>query len=202
MAAALELSSRWSSGLTDSSADSISPNGLQASSPDAAVVRAARRGDRSALGRLHDRYAGMVHAILLSLVPARDAEDLVQDVFLTAIQRLNSLRDDNTFGAWLATIARNRASDLHRSAHVTEPLPAGLADRRRGGDASGDEADLLDIVRSLPPAYRETLLMRFVEGMSGPEIAARTGLTEGSVRVNLHRGMQLLKDRISAGNNP
>ena len=50
-----------------------------------------------------------------------------------------------------------------------------------------------DAIRSLPNTYRETLILRLVEGMTGPEIAARTGLTHGSVRVNLHRGMQQLR---------
>jgi RNA polymerase sigma-70 factor (ECF subfamily) len=54
---------------------------------------------------------------------------------------------------------------------------------------------LLNAVRQLPEAYREPLILRFVEGMTGPEIAARTGLTHGSVRVNLHRGMQLLREK-------
>ena len=55
---------------------------------------------------------------------------------------------------------------------------------------------VLATIRSLPEAYRETLTLRFVEGMTGPEIALRTGLTEGSVRVNLHRGMKLLRERL------
>ena len=52
------------------------------------------------------------------------------------------------------------------------------------------------MVRKLPEAYRETLLMRLVEGMTGAEIADRAGLTEGSVRVNLHRGMALLREKL------
>ena len=55
---------------------------------------------------------------------------------------------------------------------------------------------MLEVVRSLPEAYRETLVMRLVEGMSGPEIAARTGMTPASVRVNLHRGMKMLREKL------
>ena len=55
------------------------------------------------------------------------------------------------------------------------------------------------LIRGLPEAYRETLIMRLVEGMTGPEIAARTGLTPESVRVNLCRGMKMLRE-ISGGN--
>ena len=66
-----------------------------------------------------------------------------------------------------------------------------------GGDPIAAEAiAVLDVVRKLPDAYRETLLMRLVEGMSGAEIAERSGLTPGSVRVNLHRGMKLLREQL------
>jgi RNA polymerase sigma-70 factor (ECF subfamily) len=56
--------------------------------------------------------------------------------------------------------------------------------------------EILDLIRQLPDAYRETLVFRFVEGMTGPEIAARTGLTPASVRVNLHRGMKMLREKM------
>ena len=52
------------------------------------------------------------------------------------------------------------------------------------------------MIRSLPEAYRETLVLRLVEGMTGPEIAKRTGLTAASVRVNLHRGMKMLREQL------
>jgi len=55
---------------------------------------------------------------------------------------------------------------------------------------------ILDVIRSLPDAYRETLVLRLVEGFTGPEIAERTGLTPASVRVNLHRGMALLRAKL------
>ena len=55
---------------------------------------------------------------------------------------------------------------------------------------------MLEAIRSLPEAYRESLALRLVQGMTGPEIADRLGLTPGSVRVNLHRGMKRLRDRL------
>ena len=135
----------------------------------------------------------MVHAILLGRVPRRDVDDLVHDVFLTAFTRLKGLREPAAFGGWLATIARNRATDHLRRSHEQEELP----DELPGGEAiEADTLAVLDVVRKLPEAYRETLLMRLVEGMTGAEIADRAGLTEGSVRVNLHRGMALLREKL------
>jgi len=165
---------------------------------DAQLVEAARRGDRSAFGRLYDRYARMVHGILLARVPVRDAGDLVQDVFLQALYSLAGLRDAARFGAWLAAIARNRANDYHRRAIEEVELSDEVVQKESRVDSAEAEAVLvLAAIRSLPETYRETLFLRLVEGMTGPEIAARTGLTPGSVRVNLHRGMQQLREKLA-----
>ena len=169
---------------------------------DTQLVEAARRGDRSAFGQLYDRYARMVHGILLGRVPWNEVDDLVQDVFLLALPRLSSLRDSKRFGAWLAAIARNRANDYHRQSvnevELTEDSSNAEDWQKTRGAPDVEAVAILGIVRSLPETYRETLLLRLVEGMTGPEIAARTGLTPGSVRVNLHRGMQQLREKLSA----
>jgi RNA polymerase sigma-70 factor (ECF subfamily) len=161
----------------------------------AADVRAVADGDRDAFTRIYAAYGRMVRAILLGRVPRRDVDDLLQDVFITAYLRIGELRDHAAFGAWIAVIARNRATDHLRRSHDRDQ--AQLPPELPGGD--GVEADtlmVLDAIRKLPVAYRETLLMRLVEGMTGAEISERTGLSAGSVRVNLHRGMKLLRERL------
>jgi RNA polymerase sigma-70 factor (ECF subfamily) len=165
------------------------------------LVSAARKGDRAAFGRLYDRYARMVHGILLARVPPREVDDLVQEVFLLALRQLHALRDVSRFGAWLGTITRNRANDFFRKSipetKVTEPVSEDQAENRANNPATEQEAAMiLAVVRALPEPYREPLILRLVEGMTGPEIAARTGLTHGSVRVNLYRGMQLLREKL------
>ena len=162
-----------------------------------ALVVAARDGDRDAFGRLYERYRRMVHGVLLARVPRGHVEDLVQDVFLSALKRLDSLRDPARFGGWLAMIARNRAIDFHRRTRETVALTDEMAGAQAGGDA--EALAVLGMLRTLPEAYRETLVLRLVQGMTGPEIAARTGMTEGSVRVNLHRGIKLLRAKLEIG---
>jgi RNA polymerase sigma-70 factor, ECF subfamily len=173
--------------------------GFHADGQDASLVLAAQRGDRGAFGLLYARYSRMVHGILLSRVPYSDVDDLVQDVFLQALPRLGALREPSKFPGWLASIARNRAADFHRHSkpqdEFDEETSAGNGDPTQPPSHSSAEAHAaLDAILSLPEAYRETLILRLVEGMTGPEIAARTGLTHGSVRVNLHRGMQQLRE--------
>ena len=170
---------------------------------DVALVRASQQGDTDAFGQLYQRYARMVHGVLLSRVHATDVEDLVKDVFLRALPRLRALREASRFGGWLAAIARNMAIDFHRRAqtraesHDATAEPDEQAAPGRASDTR-EAAEILECIRSLPEAYRETLILRLVEGMSGPEIADRTGLLPGSVRVNLHRGMQQLREKLAA----
>jgi len=135
----------------------------------------------------------MVHGILLARVPYDEVGDLVQDVFLVAFRKIGSLRDRARFGPWVAMIARNRAMDFYRRTRATEELNEGLAETR-GSEA--EAVEVLEVIRGLPEAYRETLVLRLVEGMTGPEIAERTGLQPASVRVNLHRGMKLLREKL------
>ncbi len=78
----------------------------------------------------------------------------------------------------------------------TEDSPNEAREKRRSSRPGDDGAAILVIIRGLPEAYRETLILRLVEGFTGPEIAERTGLTPGSVRVNLHRGMQMLREKL------
>jgi RNA polymerase sigma-70 factor, ECF subfamily len=162
---------------------------------DGQLVRLALAGDSIAFDTLYERYARIVHGLLLARVGRDEVDDLVQDVFLTAWRRLDDLRDPAAFGGWIAMIARNRATDFHRRSAEFVELPANL---ESPGDTSNaaDANAALAAIRSLPDAYRETLILRLVEGLSGPEIAERTGLTPGSVRVNLHRGMKLLRDKL------
>jgi RNA polymerase sigma-70 factor (ECF subfamily) len=159
---------------------------------EAALVRAAQAGDRAAFGALYAKFARMIHGIVLAHAPYSAAEDLMQDVFLRAMQQLGGLREPRAFGGWLASIARHASFGHHRRLHAVEPL----IDVPGGERPDGEAFEVLRIIQSLPESYRETLTLRLVEGMTGPEIAAHTGLTHDSVRVNLCRGMKLLRERL------
>ena len=157
------------------------------------LVAAVLAGDRDGFGRLYDLYAPLVHGILLARVPRPEVDDLVQDIFLHAFKKLHTLRDAAAFGPWIAMITRNRAVDFHRRSRETVEI----TDELRGSDKQeAKAAEILELITGLPEAYRETLVLRLVEGMTGPEIAVRTGLTAASVRVNLHRGMKLLREKL------
>lgn len=152
---------------------------------------------------LYARYARLVHGVVLAGLPAAaaaDAEDLTQDVFVQAMRRVKDLRQDAAVGAWLAGIARHAAANHRRSRARSMLRIVGLAGRKMsvevGTDAHGRAVRVLEMIRELPEAYHEPLVLRLVEGLTGPEIAMSLGMTEGSVRVNLCRGMKLLREKL------
>ena len=122
-------------------------------------------------------------------------------------RRTTALRQPSRFGAWLAAITRNIAKDYYRRPRLriefTDELAAVDASAAPGGlGETRESAEILESVRALPEAYRETLILRLVEGTTGPEIAAKTGLSHGSVRVNLNRGMQQLREKLARRRMP
>jgi len=163
-------------------------------SVEAMLVRAVLEGERDRFARLYEMYAPLVHGILLARVPRGEVDDLVQDIFLHALRKLHTLREAAAFGPWIAMIARNRAMDFYRSSRDTVEVTEQMAVVKPPNRTA---KEILDLICRLPEAYRETLALRFVEGMTGPEIAARTGLTPASVRVKLHRGTKLLREKLN-----
>ena len=158
----------------------------------AAIVARARTGDRRAFAELYRRFHRAVHGVVLARVRYADAADVVQDVFAVALERLPQLGEAAAFPGWIMSIARNRAID-----HVRAIKPSDeLADFPVEASRAAEVAQVLVALRALPEAYQETMILRLVEGMTGPEIAEQTGLSPGSVRVNLHRGMKLLRERL------
>ncbi|HEV7474194.1 MAG TPA: sigma-70 family RNA polymerase sigma factor [Pyrinomonadaceae bacterium] len=165
-------------------------------SRESSLVAAVLAGNRDMFAGLYELYAPLVHGVLLARMPRSEVEDTVQEIFLHALRKLHTLRDSNAFGPWIAMIARNRAMDFHRRSRETVSVDDYGEDLRSRDDGQAKAEEILAIIRTLPEAYRETLVLRLVEGMTGPEIAMHTGLTAASVRVNLHRGMKLLRAKL------
>lgn len=158
----------------------------------AALVRSVQGGKRSDFAALYVAFHRAVHAVLLARVAAQDAGDLVQDVFAQALEKIGDLSEPAAFPGWILTMARRRAIDHGRRARLTVEETEAAVDPPPRVEAR----EALRAIRALPEAYRETMIMRLVEGMTGPEIAERAGLSPDSVRVNLHRGMKLLRAQL------
>ena len=165
----------------------------------ARIVRAASVGGMAAapaFAEIHRRFVRVVHGIALARVGPGDAEDVTQDVFVRVHRALPTLSDAVAFPAWICKLARNVAEDHARATVRCVPTTALRQDVAARVPPEADEElreRVLRVLPKLPDAYRETLLLRLAEGLTGPEIADRTGLTPGSVRVNLCRGMEMLR---------
>ncbi len=157
------------------------------------LVRRFCAGEREAFDELYKMFAPMIHGIVLARVPYSEADDIVQEVFISAYKNLNTLREPNAVGAWLAMIARNRATEFYRQFKPTVELSEDL---KIENNLKTEANEILAAIRNLPDCYKETLILRLVEGLTGNEIAAQTGLKPESVRVNLHRGMKMLREKL------
>ena len=119
---------------------------------------------------------------------------MTQDVFVEVYRGFGALLDAEALPSWIRTVARNTAIN-HLRRRKRGPRIATMSEepvaKERGEEELAER--VLHLVRSLPDAYRESLILRLVEGLTGPEIAERTGMTHGSVRVNLTRGMSILR---------
>lgn len=163
-------------------------------------VAAARCGSQPAFAALYRRFLPLVHGILVSRWLPADADEMSQECFALAFSRLHQLREPMHFGAWIASIARHLPSPAGRGetgAQALESLPDAASSPERRSEADA----VLRALAGLPEAYRETLALRLVEGLSGPEIAVLTGLRPDSVRVNLHRGMHKLRAALGLPGN-
>ena len=167
------------------------------------MVTKAQAGDRAAQSTLFRRFAPAVHGCALAYVSPSEAQDTVQDVFETVLNRLGQLRDPSAFPGWIMAITRRCA--LERAVRLQRARSDGSAVDELTHDSPGAEklvevSQTLQALHALPDRFREVLVLRLVEGMTGPEIADATGLSHGTVRVYLHTGMQLLRVQLGIGN--
>lgn len=159
------------------------------------LLREARRGSQYAFSQIYRRYSPLVHGILLGRFRPALADELTQECFATAFYRLSQLKEDHKFGPWITTMAR-RIQPSETSHEIQMDVLPEMECAASSPEEKTEAEKILQTIASLPEAYRETLLLRLVEGLSGAEIASLTGLTSDSVRVNLHRGMEKLREAL------
>jgi len=172
------------------------PGGTDAPTPgpsDGELVERARGGDEGALETLYRRHAGMVIGLAHRLLGGRDdVDDVVQDVFLTAFEKLASLRDPQAFAGWVGGItvrkARRRLGRRPASAVEADSLVAWNAPP----DTGAELRNLYAILHTLPADVRIALVLRRVEGMTLPAIAEAMGKSLATVKRRLSDGETLL----------
>jgi len=173
---------------------------------DADLVARAQGGDSGAFETLVKRHIRAAHAVALAVLAEQaDADDAVQDGFLSALRHLDSCAPAEKFRAWLLTIVRNRALDMRRrgrvrsvdvleeeTAHTNEPSPLEMAER------SELNVRLEIAIGTLTDTQREVLMMHDVQGWKHADIAHLLGLAESTVRVHLLHARRRLRTLLLA----
>jgi RNA polymerase sigma-70 factor (ECF subfamily) len=168
------------------------------------LERAAERDD-AAFAELWLSYQPSLLRYLRTMHPAA-AEDLASETWLAAARGLRSfVGDEPAFRAWLFTIARRRAIDLHRAtkrrpASAMEDVPEqGVPDAADRADERMSTYAALELIRQLPPDQSEVVILRSIAGLDVGQVAVIVGKRPGTVRVLAHRGLRRLKDLVEAG---
>lgn len=172
--------------------------------PDAesALVHRARQRDHAAFAQLYRTHLGRTYALCLRLTAdAVLAEELTQQAFIGAWEKLPAFRGDSAFGSWLHRLAVNtvlmafRARSRLAARVVFTDDPAALETPPLATPA-GLRLDLEQAIAALPPQARTVFVLHDVEGWQHSEIAAELGLATGTTKAQLHRARQLLQEAL------
>jgi RNA polymerase sigma-70 factor (ECF subfamily) len=167
------------------------------------LIRRAQEGDMVAFEELYRRHVGRVFALCRRLAGEESlAEELAQEAFVRAWQKLGSFRGESAFSSWLYTLTVNKALTERRSRRrrtsrvvATEDLSAF---DRPGRPATPEHGfDLERALATLPPGARAVLVLHDVEGYKHQEIADLTGIAEGTSKAQLHRARRLLREALT-----
>ena len=164
--------------------------------PDAVLVHRWQRGDLAAASIAIQRHESMVYAAVFRLLHNHaNTEDISQDAFLLAHQRIGTLQKPDAFKGWLRKIAIRLAIDLLRKGEMVE-LKGEVADSFPGPEDTLETLDALQRYRAmldtLPAAQRAVVVMRDVEGFSIKETAQKLEISEGAVKMRLSRARTAL----------
>ncbi len=176
---------------------------------DAALVKAALAEEPEAFERLVGRYKGLLTLVAYRQInDAGEAEDVAQEAFVRAFLSLSSLEEPGRFKPWLTRIATNIARDhLRKRKRQAMSLEDSRFDEKniRGQRAGGlsrelmaleSRTQILDAIRSLPEGYELPVVMRYLEGLSYKDMAARLGVREDTLRKRVHRANMMLRDKL------
>jgi RNA polymerase sigma-70 factor (ECF subfamily) len=166
------------------------------------LIRRAQTGEVGAFEAIYREHAGRIFALCLRLSgDGARAEELMQDVFVRAWERLGSFRGESALSTWLHRLAVNEVlttlrSDRRRTARVGSAEDLGAPDAPAPEVSPGQRIDLERAIAALPPGARTVFVLHDIEGYRHPEIARMTGLAEGTLRAQLHRARRLLMEAL------
>jgi RNA polymerase sigma-70 factor (ECF subfamily) len=197
------------------------PSPAQSALSEAALIARLRARDAGALEILMERHASRVFRVAYGITRSEaDAEEVVQDVFLSLFEKIGAFEERAALGTWLyrvttnAALLRRRGKRLELEVSLEDQLPAFREDGHRAGErsflladwsASVEDAMLVDetharvrrAIDMLPPHYRAVVLLRDIEELSNEETAEILGEPVSSVKSRLHRARMALREQLT-----
>jgi RNA polymerase sigma-70 factor (ECF subfamily) len=172
---------------------------------DAMDVARAARGDVQAFERLYRTHIPRVHGIVRRMAGGRDVDELAQDVFVRAWQKLGTFRGESAFTTWLHRLTVNACRDVaqRRLARRCEPLEEDAREARdgdpaRAAEASELRAELGACLAEIPPRQAAVVVLKDAFDFSFEEIAGDQGMPVGTAKCYAHRARAGLRERLSA----
>ena len=160
-------------------------------------VTLAQSGDSRAFERLYRQHVNRVHSLVRRMVPDADAEELTQDVFVRAWQKLGSFRGESAFGTWLHRLAVNlmleHRAGLGRDRKRWSSDETAITDQPARRHTIDEGLDMDDAVRQLPDGMRQIFVLYDVEGYQHDEIGQMLGISTGTSKSQLHRARMALR---------
>lgn len=180
---------------------------VSAETPDAGptteeLVRRAQAGDRRAFEEVYRRLHPRIYALCIRMAgDARRAEELTQDAFVRAWERLGSFRGDARFSTWLHRVAVNVVLQSRRTRGRRRDRELLTDDLARYGTRAreampGTRLDLEKAIAGLPDGAREVLVLRDIQGYKYREIAEMVGVAVGTVKAQIHRARKLVQEAL------
>ena len=189
----------------------LSPSRESAPSPPMAhpglsVVERCRANEPGAFEELYRTHAPRLFGVACRLVGRAEAEDLLQEIFLTAHRKLGLFKGESSIGTWLFRLGTNLCLDHLRSrnarfAQMTDAFDDDVAASGAGAGAILGVIDRLDLERalaSLPPGCRTVFVLHDVEGCEHREIADLLGISDGTSKSQLHKARMRLRAVLAA----
>jgi RNA polymerase sigma-70 factor, ECF subfamily len=167
------------------------------------IISRVLGGDRNGYTQVINRYKGPIFNLAYRMTGSyHDAEDLTQETFLKAFVALRTFQGERKFFTWLYTISLNLIRNYLKGAKPVSESVEALCNSELRNDSEnlegcvirGEELRLLDLcVRRLPPDVRETVVLRFYQGLSFEDIAAVSGCTLSGAKMKVYRGLEKLR---------
>jgi RNA polymerase sigma-70 factor, ECF subfamily len=180
-----------------------STGAAQAAVQDALLLERVRRGDEAAASELVRRHMGRAFSIAFRILEHReDAEDVVQESFMRAFERLDTLERARPFHPWFHRIVVNQALNYRRGRSVrrTEQIPVNAPSTAPSPAADAERAELRSRLREaaelLPERQRLIVQLFDLEGLASGEIGEILGMAEGTVRWHLHQARRVLREAL------